>query len=764
MELRSTSWRRFVGRNLAAVAVLILGVSATALATRYGWAAAVAADQYRFEESADNVVRAIEVRMDAYISALYGARALFHSSHEIEGREFKRFVEGIEIGDRYRGIRGLGFTRLLKADQVAAHERQMRALGQTDFRVFPAEPKRDLYSAVTFLEPLDPGNRRAIGFDMMSDPVRREAMLRAQTRNLPAASGRVSLVQELDPTQRQPGFLIYLAVYDDSERLVGWVYSPFRTHDLLRGIFPNRPAIDFQVYAGTEEDPDALYFDEGGTDPQARENRRLVTRRSLEVAGQTWTVAVQSRPAFYRSSSRASLWWVPLLGLVASGLLFAIVRLQSRARELSEARERRTAFIAEAGRLLNESLDLDTTLEKLAGLCVHNLCDWCLIYLKDEEGRLQERTLVHRDPALTRMGQAGISLFPRDDEGPSGVGNVVRTGRSELVPEVPTEVMDALKQTPQQREVLERVNLRSYMCVPMQARGTVIGAITFLGSVPGQFRPNELAVAEELARLAASAVDNSRLYSRAQQAVRIRDEFLSVASHELKTPITSLTLKLDLMKRLPTVSADPRWKRSEQVMERQLRRLGRLVDSLLDVSRISAGRLRLDLDELDLAATAREVVASLSDELTASGTALELTLPPHLIGRWDRMRVEQVILNLLGNAIKYGEGKSVSLTLEEAGEDARLTVRDRGIGLAAEDVDRIFQRFERAVPAANYGGLGLGLYISRQIVEALGGTIHAISEGEGSTFTVMLPRSGPAAVVGPRPASVEQDKEKPLHP
>lgn len=753
-----------MGRNLAAVAVLTLGVSVTGLATRYGWAAAVAADQHRFEESADNVVRAIEVRMDAYISALYAARAFFHSSYEIEGREFRRFVEAIEIGDRYRGIQGLGFTRVLQADQVADYERQIRGLGQEGFRVFPAEPKRDVYSAITFLEPLDEKNRRAIGFDMMSDPVRREAMLRAQAGKLPAASGKVILVQELDPTRRQPGFLIYLAVSDDAGQPLGWVYSPFRAHDLLRGIFPSRPAIDFQIYAGTEVDPDALYFDEGGTDSPSRENRRLVTQRTLKVAGQPWTVAVQSRPEFYRSSSRASLWWVPLLGLVASGLLFGIVRLQSRARELSEARERRTAFMAEAGRLLNESLDLDTTLQKLAGLCVHNLCDWCLIYLLDEEGRLHERTLVHRDPALTRMGQAGIALFPRDDDGPSGVGNVVRTGRSELVPEVPAAVMEALVRTPEQREVMRQVQLRSYMCVPMQVRGKVIGAISFLGSIPGQFRPNELAVAEELARLAASAVDNSHLYSRAQQAVRIRDEFLSVASHELKTPITSLTLKLDLMKRLPAASTDPRWRRSEQVMERQLRRLGRLVDSLLDVSRISAGRLRLDLEELDLAATAREVAASLSDELAASGTALELNLPPHLIGRWDRMRVEQVILNLLGNAIKYGEGKPVSLTLEEAGEDARLIVRDRGIGVSAPDLDRIFQRFERAVPSAHYGGLGLGLYISRQIVEALGGTIHAASETEGATFTVVLPRTGPPAGLPVRPAPLDPEKERPLHP
>jgi signal transduction histidine kinase len=180
---------------------------------------------------------------------------------------------------------------------------------------------------------------------------------------------------------------------------------------------------------------------------------------------------------------------------------------------------------------------------------------------------------------------------------------------------------------------------------------------------------------------------------------------------------------------------------------RQTERLARLIDRLLDVSRIAQGRVEMTPEIFDLAVLVRQVAEDFREPATQTHAALELQLPEKLEGSWDRLRIEQVLVNLLSNAVKYGAGKPITVKLEEVGDVVRLCVADRGIGIAPDDVDRIFGRFQRAAPIRNYGGMGLGLYITRHIVEAHRGTISVISKpGEGSTFVVELPRlSAPAA-------------------
>jgi two-component system, LuxR family, sensor kinase FixL len=245
--------------------------------------------------------------------------------------------------------------------------------------------------------------------------------------------------------------------------------------------------------------------------------------------------------------------------------------------------------------------------------------------------------------------------------------------------------------------------------------------------------------------------DRARLWRKARDEVRERDEFLSVASHELRTPVTALQLQLQLLQRAAARSAQelPALLGTKvEALERQTRRIALLVNELLDVSRMRLGKLQLHPEELDLADVARETIEHLGGEMSRSGSSLALDLAP-TPGRWDRMRVEQVITNLLVNAAKFGEGRPVALRIHPAGELARIEVTDEGIGIAPEHQARVFERFQRAVPAQNFGGLGLGLYIVRQIVEAHGGTIAVTSTpGSGSTFTVELPREPPAATPG----------------
>jgi PAS domain S-box-containing protein len=254
-----------------------------------------------------------------------------------------------------------------------------------------------------------------------------------------------------------------------------------------------------------------------------------------------------------------------------------------------------------------------------------------------------------------------------------------------------------------------------------------------------------VSIARDITERKLEELEREDLYREALAAVRARDEFLSVASHELKTPLSSLKLQLGMLNRAREVEAHAL--SFEQVMEkvaaaaRQVDRLSGLVAKLMDVSSIKAGRLHLELQEVNLAAIASDVVSRFKEDAAKVGCDVVLEATNPIPGRWDPLRMEQVVTNLLANALKFGAGKPVEVTVTAGeGESARLVVRDHGIGIAPEDAERIFQRFERAVVARSYAGLGLGLYIVRQIVEAHEGTICVESQpGSGSTFTIHIP-------------------------
>jgi two-component system sensor kinase FixL len=237
--------------------------------------------------------------------------------------------------------------------------------------------------------------------------------------------------------------------------------------------------------------------------------------------------------------------------------------------------------------------------------------------------------------------------------------------------------------------------------------------------------------------------ERARLYRKAKDEVRQRDEFLSIASHELRTPVTALQLQLQLLHR----AADRRGESFREfmvgkldVLEQQTRRIAILANELLDVSRIRLGGLELHPEPLDLAEVVRRTVSHFKDELERSGSIIAVTAGAPVRGDWDPLRIEQVLIKLVANAIRFGEGKPIDVTVEETSDAACVAVSDHGIGIAPEHQDRVFGRFERAVPF-QLGGLGLGLYIAREIVEAHGGTIRVQSApGSGSTFTVELPR------------------------
>jgi PAS domain S-box-containing protein len=229
--------------------------------------------------------------------------------------------------------------------------------------------------------------------------------------------------------------------------------------------------------------------------------------------------------------------------------------------------------------------------------------------------------------------------------------------------------------------------------------------------------------------------------TKAQESLRLKDEFLSIVSHELRTPLTALQLQLETSRRIEQKRGgdlDITERLGSSI--RQTQRLASLVDDLLDISRISSGRLKLKPEPFELGATVSEVVQRFSEEANMAKSPIRLNVSDPITGVWDHLRIEQVVANLLSNAIKYGDGKPIDVSLTNAGGAAVLKVKDEGIGIAADKIPKIFDRFERVAADPNYGGLGLGLYITRQIVEGHGGDIHVESrERHGSTFIVRLP-------------------------
>jgi signal transduction histidine kinase/CheY-like chemotaxis protein len=418
--------------------------------------------------------------------------------------------------------------------------------------------------------------------------------------------------------------------------------------------------------------------------------------------------------------------------------------------EIAERKRAEAAlhFLAEASRLLANSLDYETTLQSVAQLAVPTIADWCAVDILQEDQTMRE-LVAHINPAKAEVTRAARLRHPPNPQTPHGVPHVLRTRQPELRTTIDDRLLSSIARDTEHLELLRSQHFRSYMCVPLQARGRMLGAVTFVTSESErQYGPADLRLAEDLARRAALAVDNARLYREAQEAILARDEFLSIASHELKTPLTSLQLQVQTLLRnahkggLSKLSVE-RLVAKLELADQQTERLAALINELLDVARIRSGQIDMRIEEIDLCEIVHRIAARSEEQVAQAGCSLQLDCDTNTRVCGDCSRLEQVVTNLLSNAIKYGGGKPVDISVKGDAKNVHLVVRDEGIGIAPDHLERIFVRFERAVSSTNYGGLGLGLYIARQIVEALGGTIRVASElGAGSTFTVILPRAG----------------------
>jgi signal transduction histidine kinase len=425
--------------------------------------------------------------------------------------------------------------------------------------------------------------------------------------------------------------------------------------------------------------------------------------------------------------------WVRMLELSS-----AFVLQKSELPVVREPAESARQFLAEACATLAESLDYGTTLAEVARISVPFLADACLVDVITCAGKFRRVAEAHADPAKEPMLRA-LRARRRDVDIPQSVASTLRPGESQLFPELSDALLAQLGLDDYEIDLMHKLELRTAMVVPLTVRGRTLGTVVFGAEALGRYGRAEFALAQELARHAALSIDNARLYRESQAAIRIRDEFLVAASHELQTPLTPLQLVLQNVERALSRRDLPELSQQLNTSLRQVDRLTVLVRDLLDCARINSGCFRLDHERVDLAEIVRTVTARYRERLFRSGCVLQLDAPAQVVGCWDRHRVEQLVSVLLSNAIKFGPKHPVVVQVTRAGILARLSVRDFGIGIPPEDRHRVFEPFQRAA-SADYGGLGLGLHMARYIAAAHSGSIRIESEpNAGATFIVELP-------------------------
>jgi signal transduction histidine kinase/ActR/RegA family two-component response regulator len=384
----------------------------------------------------------------------------------------------------------------------------------------------------------------------------------------------------------------------------------------------------------------------------------------------------------------------------------------------------------------------------VAHLAVPGFADWVVVEMAEQSGSARRVVVAHTDPSKADLALALYRRF--SDVAESGPANILKTGVAEMDSDVTDEMLRVAGVDECDLRLLRELGPKSYIGVPLKVQGETVGVLTFLSARTGRrFGEHDLAVANDLAARASIAIENSQLYARLKDADRHKDEFLATLAHELRNPLAPIHNGLQLMRM--DGRDGTKIEQALTMMERQLGQMVRLVDDLLDVSRINQGKLELRTERIDLAAVLLSAVETSRPLIEQMGHHLHVELPGEsVVVDADLTRLAQVFANLLNNAAKYSErGGRITLWAGRQGGEAVVSVRDTGIGIAADQLPSLFEMFSQVKSAIerSQGGLGIGLSLVRRLVDMHGGRIDAHSEGpgKGSEFVVRLPVSATSA-------------------
>jgi PAS domain S-box-containing protein len=412
-------------------------------------------------------------------------------------------------------------------------------------------------------------------------------------------------------------------------------------------------------------------------------------------------------------------------------------------------------LLADAGSVLGRAGDYLETLQELARLLVPVVADWCVVDVLDPASNLRRAAVAHSDPEMLRLAEDAQRRYPPDMEQEGGVGEVLRSGTPRLYPIVSEAQLAEGAVDDEHLALLRLLDLRSVAILPIQARGSVLGALTLIrGHMAVPFSESELPFLEELARRAGAAVDSARLLHESHDALRMRDEFLAMASHDMRTPLAAIIGYLQLAERWAAEIRDPDGGKLHAYLtsaERMSQKLAALVGELMDISLLSSGQpLPLEEDPVDLVALARGVVDGY--RRLSPIHRFRVVASARVTARGDRARLERVLDNLVSNAVKYSpDGGPIVVEVSGTNAEGLVEVRDKGLGIPAQELPRLFERFHRGSNVLRVRGTGLGLAGSLEVVRQLGGNITVEStEGAGSSFAVHVPLFEPVTQTATR--------------
>ncbi|NDP47823.1 MAG: PAS domain-containing protein [Sulfuriferula multivorans] len=648
--------------------------------------------------------------MLAYEQVLRGGIALFNASDTVTRQDWHAYISSLEIDKNFPGIQGIGFSRRIPASALDHHIQAIRAEGFADFTVKPAG-HRDEYTSIVYLEPFDARNQRAFGFDMFSEPTRRAAMVQARDTGRPATTGKVILKQETS-TDVQSGFLMYLPLYAEGaaidsvaqreQSLIGYVYSPFRMKDLMRGILgqEGRDAeIDLEIYDGDDVSDGSLMYDNDGV-IQGRNSDKLRLFSNvgkIDIQGHGWTLVITSTPAFEARIDRAKPTIVALAGIVISFLFFAVVwsLATHRSRALKLAGHMTDAF-----RRSEERFEL-----AIRG-ANDGLWDWDI-----------QTNIVYFSPRWKAM------LGYAEDE----VGDTVEAWNKRIHPDDLGRVEDEVKayldgnQAHYQSEY--RVRHKEGHFVWILDRG--------IAQRDAKGKPY---------RMVGIYTD----ISQQKKMDRLKSEFVSTVSHELRTPLTSIRGSLGLVAGEVAGELPAQAKALIDIAYSNTERLLTLINDILDIEKIQSGKIDFDFKPQPLMPLVEQAISANTGYAERHNVTFTLVEGlPGVMVNVDGERLRQVMSNLLSNAAKFShaDGK-VEVTVSLENQRVRIAVIDHGVGVPDDFRGHIFDKFTQADSSdtRHKGGTGLGLSITKSIVEMMQGAIGFDSTpGVGTTFYFTLP-------------------------
>ncbi|HUP31079.1 MAG TPA: GAF domain-containing sensor histidine kinase [Usitatibacter sp.] len=404
-------------------------------------------------------------------------------------------------------------------------------------------------------------------------------------------------------------------------------------------------------------------------------------------------------------------------------------------------------FLAQAGKTLAQVVDYESTLERIAALAVPAFADWFGVHVREPDGTIRRLAVRHQDPTMEAAVVELYRRYPPGEGKPYGAPQVIASGEPMWLPDFASAIPRVARDAEHVR-LLTALGLRSFICVPMRSHGRVFGALTFATAESGRrYDELQLHAAEDLAGRAAVAIENAQLMEALREADRRKNEFLAMLAHELRNPLAPIRNAVDLLRARPALGEQERW--VGEVIDRQVRRMSRLVDDLMDISRITNNRIELRVEPIALADVVREAVEASRPGIDAGKHALVIELPEAPVKiEADMVRLSQVMSNLLNNAAKYTPpGGRIAVHARCERGHVEIRVSDNGIGIAESQLEAIFGMFVQSEESRrlSQGGLGIGLTLVRRLVELHGGTVRATSAGRGmgSEFVVSLPLAGP---------------------